>query len=178
MGGEDEAFARSERTAESALSSAARSSVHRPRRAQPDPSFASPLQVQFLIRFEGTLGRRPRSGAPFIRHPYIREKKSHKERVMLDTAFASPIVVLVGMGFPLEIKGVMDAVRYMDGQPAQSRDEAFHATYGACRDALEGNASVAEARDVLCALARRRGVLVEERRSRPASAVAGGSLAA
>ena len=69
---------------------------------------------------------------------------------MLDTAFASPIVVLVGMGFPLEIKGVMDAVRYMDGQPAQSRDEAFHATYGACRDALEGNASVAEARCAVC----------------------------
>lgn len=97
---------------------------------------------------------------------------------MLDTAFASPLVVLVGMGFPLEIRGVMDAVRYMDGLPAQSRDEAFHATYGACRDALEGKASVGEARDVFCALARRRSVLVEDMWTRPASAVAGGSLAA
>ncbi len=95
---------------------------------------------------------------------------------MLDTAFASPIVVLVGMGFPLEIRSVMDALRYLDGQPALLRDEAFEATYGACRDALNGQASVAEARDVLCALARRRGVLVEEMPTQPAPVVAGGSL--
>jgi len=81
---------------------------------------------------------------------------------MLDTAFASPIVVLVGMGFPLEIRSVIDALGYLDGQPAVLRDEAFHATYGACRDALEGKSSVSEARDVVCALARRRGALVEE----------------
>ena len=95
---------------------------------------------------------------------------------MLDTAFASPIVVLVGMGFPLEIRSAMDALRYLDGQPALLRDEAFHATYGACRDALDRTASVAEARDVLCALARRRGVLVEEVRTQQAPAVAGDSL--
>ena len=88
---------------------------------------------------------------------------------MLDTAFASPIVVLVGMGYPLEIRGVMDAVRYLDGQPALARDEAFHAAYRASRDAL----SVAEAYGVLSALARRRGVLVEEIRTQPASAFAG-----
>lgn len=80
---------------------------------------------------------------------------------MLETAFASPIVVLVGMGFPLEIRGVMDALRYLDGQPVSLRDEAFYATYDACRDALDSTVSVAEARDVLCALARRRGVFVE-----------------
>ena len=95
---------------------------------------------------------------------------------MLDTAFASPIVVLVGMGFPLEIRSVMDAVRYLDGQPVPLRDEAFEATYGACREALNGKASVAEARDVLCALARRRGVLVEEMSPQPAPVAAGGSL--
>jgi hypothetical protein len=97
---------------------------------------------------------------------------------MLDTAFVSPLVVLVGMGFPLEIRCVTDALRYLDGQPAALRDEAFHATYGACRDALNGKASVAEARDVLCALARRRGALVEEAWVQPASAAARGSLAA
>lgn len=97
---------------------------------------------------------------------------------MLHTAFSSPLVILVGMGFPLEIRGVMDALRYLDGQPALLRDEAFEATYGACRDALNGKASVAEARDVLCALARRRGVLVEEKWAHPAAAEFGGSLAA
>ena len=92
---------------------------------------------------------------------------------MLDSAFSSPIVVLVGMGYPLEIRGVMDALRYLDGQPALARDEAFHAAYGACRDALNRKASVAEAYDVLSALARRRGVLVEEILTQPAAAVVG-----
>jgi hypothetical protein len=99
---------------------------------------------------------------------------------MLDTAFASSVVVLIGMGFPLEIRSVMDALRYLDGQPAALRDEAFEATHDACRDALSGSASVAEARDVFCALARRRGTLVEETwvmPTAPAPAIAG-SLAA
>ncbi len=96
---------------------------------------------------------------------------------MLDTAFATPVVVIVGMGFPLEIRSVLDALRYLDEQPALFRDEAFHATYGACRDALDGTASVAEARDVLCALARRRGVLVEDS-ALHASAFVGEPLAA
>jgi hypothetical protein len=81
---------------------------------------------------------------------------------MLDTAFASPVPVIVGMGFPLEIHSVLDAIRYLDEQPAMWRDEAFDAAYEVCRDALNGTADVSEARDVLCALARRRGVLVDE----------------
>ena len=97
---------------------------------------------------------------------------------MLETSFTSPVVVLVGMGFPVEVRSVLDALRYLDGQPALLRDEAFHATYGACRDALNGTASTAEAHDVLCALARRRGVLVEEAQAQAALAGAGGSLAA
>lgn len=97
---------------------------------------------------------------------------------MLDTSFASPVCILVGMGFPLEIRSVMDAIRYLDGLPAVVRDEAFHATYGACRDALERKAPVAEARDVFCALARRRGVLLEEMWTQPAPAAADSALAA
>ena len=87
---------------------------------------------------------------------------------MLDTAFSSPVVVIVGMGFPLHIRSVLDALRYLDEQPAMLRDEAFHATYEACRDALDGKSSVAEAREIVCALARRRGVLVEDSWAHPA----------
>lgn len=97
---------------------------------------------------------------------------------MLDTAFSSPLVVIVGMGFPLEIRSVIGALRYLDEQPSMLRDEAFHATYGACRDALDGTASVAEARDVLCALARRRGVLFEESWTTPAIVAEPAPLAA
>ena len=84
------------------------------------------------------------------------------DHAMLDTSFVSPVVVLARMGFPLQIRGVMDILRYLDEQPSVLRDEAFHATYGVCRDALVNKASVSEARDLFCALARRRGVLVEE----------------
>jgi hypothetical protein len=114
--------------------------------------------------------------APLKRHP--KRANKNKGPGMLDTSFASPICILVGMGFPLEIRSVMDAIRYLDSLPAVVRDGAFHATYGACRDALERKASVAEARDVFCALARRRGVLLEETWTQPAPAVTGGSLAA
>jgi hypothetical protein len=97
---------------------------------------------------------------------------------MLDTSFASPVTVLVGMGFPLEMRSLLDALRYLDEQPAMSRDEAFHAAYGACRDALDGKASVAEARDMICALARRRGVLLEGTWARSASVAEMTSLSA
>jgi hypothetical protein len=43
----------------------------------------------------------------------------------------------------------MDALRYLDGQPAVVRDEAYHATYSACREAVERKASIAEARCIL-----------------------------
>jgi len=120
------------------------------------------------LAFVGVLERRLR------RHPQRRHY--NKEQSMLDTSFASPVAILVGMGFPLEIRSVMDALRYLDEQPALLRDEAYHATYGACRDALECKVSVMEARDVFCALARRRGILIDEMWAQPATAGASTSL--
>ena len=90
---------------------------------------------------------------------------------MLGYTFRAPLTVLVGMGFPKKIRGVMDAISYLDEQPSFLRDEAFHAALDACRDALNRAASVEEARDVFCALVRRRGVLVEDAWADPIVAV-------
>ena len=76
--------------------------------------------------------------------------------------FRTPLTVLVGLGFPKEIRSVVDAIGYLDEQPSLLRDEAFHAARDACRDALNRTASVEEARNVFCALVRRRGVLLED----------------
>ena len=89
---------------------------------------------------------------------------------MLDTAFSNPVTVLVGMGFPRKISSLMDAIRYLDEQPSIVRDEAFQVTYAACRGVLAQENTPQEAYDLLCALARRRGILVEEMISEPASA--------
>lgn len=81
---------------------------------------------------------------------------------MLDTAFSNPVTLLVGMGFPRKIRSLMDAIRYLDDQPSILRDEAFQVTYAACRGVLGQENTLQEAHDLFCALARRRGVLVEE----------------
>ena len=81
---------------------------------------------------------------------------------MFATAFEGPITVLVGLGFPRQITSLLDAIRYLDEQSSFLRDEAFHATYGACRDALNGDIASEEARDIFCALLRRRGTLLED----------------
>lgn len=81
---------------------------------------------------------------------------------MQRTAFSRPFTVLVGMGFPFKVCDLMDAVRLLDEQPSGMRDEAFRAAYGACRNALKGDIAADEARDVICAFARRRRLLIEE----------------
>lgn len=81
--------------------------------------------------------------------------------VMVDIDFPFPVQVLVGMGFPVQIHNVLDAIQLMDGQPTQARDEAYQATYSACREALSGAIPTFEAYEVFCALMRRRGLLVE-----------------
>jgi hypothetical protein len=81
--------------------------------------------------------------------------------VMVDINFPFPVQVLVGLGFPVQIHSVLDAIQLMDAQPTQARDEAYHATYSACRDAFSGAIPTVEAYDVFCALMRRRGLLVE-----------------
>jgi hypothetical protein len=83
--------------------------------------------------------------------------------VMVDTTFSSSIYVRVGMGFPLEIRSVFDAIQFMDAQPTHARDEAYCATYSAFDEALTGAISPVDAYDVFCALMRRRGLLLEVR---------------
>lgn len=78
---------------------------------------------------------------------------------MVETNFSSPVHVLVEMGFPVQVRSVIDAIQFLDAQPTHARDEAYYATCSACHEALCGAISTGEARDVFCALMRRRGLL-------------------
>jgi hypothetical protein len=92
---------------------------------------------------------------------------------MDQTLFSKPLTVLVGLGFPCHVGSLMDAIRVLDEQPSMTRDEAFHAAYDACKEALNNRKAADDARDVFCAFARRRGILIEEHWSDDFSGVSG-----
>lgn len=81
---------------------------------------------------------------------------------MTGIEFSRPIIVRLGTGYHCEVRDLMDAIRFLDEQPAAIRDEAFQAAHDACRDGLRNALSADEARDILCAFARRRDLLVAE----------------
>ncbi len=81
---------------------------------------------------------------------------------MRNAAFQRPVTVLVGLGFPRSIASVREAFAYLEDVPKLLRDEVYHATCDACRDALTERCSPQEAHDVFVAYARRRGVLLDE----------------
>jgi hypothetical protein len=76
--------------------------------------------------------------------------------------FSRPVAVLVGLGFPRQIDGPAAGLAFLDTQPGPMRDLAFEATRHALEEALCGAGDTEEARDVLCAFARRRGMLIED----------------
>ncbi|MBX9452268.1 MAG: DUF982 domain-containing protein [Mesorhizobium sp.] len=98
---------------------------------------------------------------PRSRYP---QKRRHNKKGfnMRNDTFQHPVVVLVGLGFPRSITGVRDAFAYLEEVPKLLRDEVYHATCDACRDALTERCSPQEAHDVFVAYARRRGVLLDE----------------
>jgi hypothetical protein len=80
---------------------------------------------------------------------------------MTKGAFLHPVTVLVGLGVPRSINNVREAFAYLDDVPTLHRDEVYHATCDAFRDAMTGRCSAQEAHDVFVAYARRRGFLLE-----------------
>jgi hypothetical protein len=85
---------------------------------------------------------------------------------MLVPTFARPVTVLAGLGFPRRITDAQEALSWLEGEAAASRDEAYEATCAACRDAISARVGVEveadEALGVFTAYARRRGILVED----------------
>ena len=108
----------------------------------------------------GTFVNRMRFPAPTISAQ--REKVLPGNIKIMSNAFLRPVTILVGFGYPRRFLEARQALAWLEEQPPMLRDEAFHATRAACRDAIAGTADVAEVEAVLCAYARRRGMLVED----------------
>ncbi len=75
--------------------------------------------------------------------------------------FIQPVTVLVGLGHPYEVNGVMDAYQLLSDWPGGS-NPAQAAALNACRAALAGEIEVETARDIFEAFARRSGILIPE----------------
>ncbi len=80
---------------------------------------------------------------------------------MNDRRFLQPVTVLVGLGYPYAVTGVMDAYRLLSDWPG-GNNPAQAAALNACRAALAAEIEVETARDIFEAFARRSGLLVPE----------------
>jgi hypothetical protein len=68
--------------------------------------------------------------------------------------FRQPVSILVGLGFPTEVRSVMDAYRHLVEWPAAQRDGAHKVALKACNAALRGEIEAETARGLFAALRR------------------------
>ena len=76
--------------------------------------------------------------------------------------FRQPVSILVGLGFPAEVRGVMDAYRHLSEWPASSRDTAHSIALKACSAALRGEIEAETARGLFAAFAAKHDQLAPE----------------
>ncbi|MFD1329018.1 DUF982 domain-containing protein [Mycoplana ramosa] len=76
--------------------------------------------------------------------------------------FREPVYILVGLGFPAEIRSVLDACRYLSDWPPSSSDTAHSIALKACRAALRGEIEVETARGLFAAFAERHDLLAPD----------------
>jgi hypothetical protein len=73
-----------------------------------------------------------------------------------------PVSILVGLGFPAEVPGVMDAYRHLVEWPASQRDGAHLLALRACSAALRGEIEAETARGLFAAFAEKHDLLAPE----------------
>lgn len=76
--------------------------------------------------------------------------------------FREPVTILVGLGFPAEVRSVMDAYRHLSEWPASNRDTAHSIALKACRAALRGEIEAETARGLFAAFAEKHDLLAPE----------------
>jgi hypothetical protein len=76
--------------------------------------------------------------------------------------FRKPICILVGLGFPTEVRSVMDAYRHLADWPASRRDSAHSVAFKACGAALRGEIEPETARGLFAAFAEKHDLLATE----------------
>ncbi|AVC47042.1 DUF982 domain-containing protein (plasmid) [Rhizobium leguminosarum] len=76
--------------------------------------------------------------------------------------FRQPVSILVGLGFPAEVRSVMDAYRHLVEWPASMRDAAHSIALKACSAALRGEIEAETARGLFAAFAGKHDLLTPE----------------
>ncbi|AAK90428.2 hypothetical protein EN41_27020 [Agrobacterium tumefaciens] len=76
--------------------------------------------------------------------------------------FRRPVTILVGLGFPAEVRSVMDAYRHLAEWPASLRDTAHSIALKACRAALRGEIEAETARGLFAAFAEKHDLLAPD----------------
>lgn len=76
--------------------------------------------------------------------------------------FREPVTILVGLGFPAEVRTVMDAYRHLTDWPASNRDTAHSIALKACSAALRGEIEAETARGLFAAFAAKHDLLAPD----------------
>lgn len=76
--------------------------------------------------------------------------------------FREPISILIGLGFPAAVRGVMDAYRHLVEWPTSVRDAAHSDALKACSAALRGEIEAETARGLFKAFAEKHDLLAPD----------------
>ncbi|ARM91072.1 hypothetical protein RHEC894_PC00037 (plasmid) [Rhizobium sp. CIAT894] len=76
--------------------------------------------------------------------------------------FRKPVTILVGLGFPAEVRNVMDAYRHLAEWPTSFRDMVHSVALKACQAALRGDIDAETARGLFKAFAEKHDLLASE----------------
>lgn len=76
--------------------------------------------------------------------------------------FRKPVTILVGLGFPAQVRGVTDAYRHLVEWPGSLRDRAHAVALNACQAALRGEIEAETARGLFVAFAEKHELLTTE----------------
>jgi hypothetical protein len=85
--------------------------------------------------------------------------------------FKQPVSIFVGLGFPAEVRGVMDAYRHLVEWPQSLRDTAHSVALKACSAALRGEIEAETARGLFAAFAEKHDLLAPDTRATAVSRV-------
>ncbi len=76
--------------------------------------------------------------------------------------FSQPVSILVGLGFPTEVRSATDAYRHLGEWPVRLRDSAHSMALKACGAALRGEIEAETARGLFAAFAEKHDLLAPE----------------
>lgn len=76
--------------------------------------------------------------------------------------FREPVTILVGLGFPAQVRGVMDAYQHLVEWPNSFRDRAHAVALKACQAAIRGEIEAETARGLFVAFAEKHELLTTE----------------